>query len=58
MASRHVDYVIPVPGRPGRWLVIAFSTLGGGDPGDEIARRLTELFDAIVSTFGWQWEDR
>jgi hypothetical protein len=58
VAARHVDYVIPVPGRPGRWLVIAFSTLGGGDPGDEIARLLAELFDAIVSTFGWQWEDR
>jgi len=58
VASRHVDYVLPVPGRPGRWLVVAFSTLGGGDPGDEIARLLTELFDAIVSTFGWQWEDR
>lgn len=58
VASRHVDYVLPAPGRPGRWLVVAFSTLGGGDPGDEIARLLTELFDAIVSTFGWQWEDR
>jgi hypothetical protein len=54
VASRHVDYVLPVPGRPGRWLVIAFSTLGGGDPGDDIARLLTELFDAIMSTFGWQ----
>ena len=35
--SRRVDYAVPVPGRPGRWLVVAFSTLGGGDPGDEIA---------------------
>lgn len=56
--SRHVDYVVPVPGRPGRWLVTAFSTLGGGDPDDEIARLMTDLFDAIMSTFGWQWEDR
>jgi hypothetical protein len=47
--SRHVDYVVPVT---------AFSTLGGGDPDDEIARLMTDLFDAIMSTFGWQWEDR
>ena len=57
-ASRRVDYVLPVPGRPGCWLAISFSTLGGGDPDDEIARLLTELFDAIMSTFGWGWEDR
>jgi len=51
--SRRVDYVLPVPGDPDRWLVIAFSTLGGGDPGDQYAKVLVQLFDAIMSTFRW-----
>jgi len=54
--SRRVDYVLKVPGDPERWLVIAFSTLGGGDPDDDIARLLTGLFDAMMSTFRWQRE--
>jgi hypothetical protein len=52
--SRRVDYTLSVPGEADRWLVIAFSTLGGGDPGDRYARLLVELFDAIMSTFRWQ----
>ena len=32
LGSRRVDYVVPVPRRPGRWLMVAFSTVGGGDP--------------------------
>lgn len=51
--SRRVDYVIPVPGQGGEWLVIAFSTLGGGNPDDGYAKLLVELFDAIVATFRW-----
>jgi hypothetical protein len=51
--SRRVDYIIPVPGQSGRWLVVAFSTLGGGDPDDEYAKLLVRLFDAIMSTFRW-----
>lgn len=51
--SRRVDYVIPVPGQQDRWLLIAFSTLGGGDPDDQFARILVELFDAIMATFRW-----
>lgn len=52
--SRRVDYTISVPGDPDRWLVIAFSTLGGGDPDDRYAKLLVELFDAMMSTFRWQ----
>jgi hypothetical protein len=52
--SRRVDYTLSVPGEPDRWLVVAFSTLGGGDPDDQYARLLVELFDAIMSTFRWQ----
>jgi hypothetical protein len=54
--SRRVDYVLKVPGDPERWLVIAFSTLGGGDPDGDIARLLAGLFDAMMSTFRWQRE--
>jgi hypothetical protein len=52
-ASRRVDYVLPVPGLPGDWLVLAFSTLGDGHPEGQFTRLLVELFDAIVSTFRW-----
>lgn len=58
LGSRNVNYAVPVPGRPGRWLMIAFSTLGAGDPDDELAKLLTDLFDAIMATFRWEWDDR
>jgi hypothetical protein len=51
--SRRVDYLIPVPGQPGQWLITAFSTLGSGDPDGEHARLLAGLFDATMSTFRW-----
>ncbi|HEX3752768.1 MAG TPA: hypothetical protein VHW06_19525 [Streptosporangiaceae bacterium] len=51
--SRRVDYAVPVPGGAGRWLLVAFSTLGAGDPDDEVARLLVQLFDAMMSTFRW-----
>lgn len=52
--SRRVDYVISVPAEADRWVVVAFSTLGGGDPDDQYAKILVELFDAIMSTFRWR----
>ena len=51
--SRRVDYVLPLPGQDGRWLLFAFSTLGAGDPDDQVARVLVQLFDAVMSTFRW-----
>ena len=51
--SRRVDYVVPVPGDVRRWLLVAFSALGAGDPEDKFADLLVELFDAIMSTFRW-----
>ena len=51
--SRRVDYIIPVPGAPDRWLLVAFSTLGAGSPDDELSSILVQLFDAIMSTFRW-----
>ncbi|WP_055547589.1 hypothetical protein [Streptomyces kanamyceticus] len=53
LASRRVDYVVPVPGDPGRWLGVVFSTLGEGDPDDALADLFVELFDAMMSTFRW-----
>jgi len=52
--SRRVDYVISVPAEADRWVVVAFSTLGWGDPDDQYAKVLVELFDAIMSTFRWR----
>lgn len=54
--SRRVDYVLAVPGDPERYLAVAFSTLGGGDPDDSYAALLVELFDAIMSTWRWNRE--
>jgi hypothetical protein len=50
-----VDYVVAVPGDPDRYLAVAFSTFGGGDPDDAFARQLVELFDAMMSTWRWTW---
>jgi len=52
-ATRRVEYTLAVPGSPGRWLVVAFSTPGSADPDGRLARLLTELFDAIMLTFRW-----
>lgn len=51
--SRRVDYLLPVPGNHGRWLIVTFSTPGDGDPDSECARLLVELFDSIMLTFRW-----
>ncbi|MFJ5608637.1 hypothetical protein ACIQCJ_04540 [Streptomyces sp. NPDC093221] len=54
--ARHVDYVVPVPRQgAGRWLAVAFSTVGDGDPGSEFTRALAELFDALMTTFRWSY---
>ncbi|MFE0791317.1 hypothetical protein [Streptomyces mutabilis] len=54
-ASRRVEYIIAVPGDPDRWFVAAFSTVGGGDPRDELADVLVEWFDAVMATFRWRY---
>jgi hypothetical protein len=53
--ARHVDYVLPVPGGDGRWLAVNFSTAGDGDPGSAFTRALAELFDALMTTFRWDF---
>lgn len=48
--SRRVDYLLPFPQDPDRWVLIAFSALDiDGHTADWIA-----LFDAMMTTFRWQ----
>ncbi|MFJ3231523.1 hypothetical protein [Streptomyces sp. NPDC086787] len=55
LATRRVDYLVSVPGDPSRWFVAAFSTVGAGDPKDDLADALVEWFDALMTTFRWSW---
>jgi len=57
-AARRVRYMLPVPGTPGRWLVVVFATPGAADPTGRYAGLLVELFDAIMGTFRWTEEER
>jgi hypothetical protein len=50
--AQQVDYVLPVPGRSGDWLITAFSTLDSG-PDGQFTQLLVKLFDAVMSTFRW-----
>jgi hypothetical protein len=56
-ASRRVDYLLPVPGQPGQWLIVTFAACGGGDPEGAFAELLVELFDSIMLTFRWVTTD-
>jgi hypothetical protein len=53
--SRRVDYVLPVPADHGRWLAVSHSTAGDGDPRSPYAQALTDLFDALMTTFRWTY---
>jgi hypothetical protein len=55
--SRRVEYILPVPRTADSWLVSSFSTFGAGSPDDEMARLLCGLFDAIMGTFRWQYQE-
>lgn len=55
--SRRADYLVPVPGEPRGLLVVAFSTIGDGNPDGDFAKLLLELFDAIMLTFRWTRDD-
>ncbi|MFE9763210.1 hypothetical protein ACFYPC_01540 [Streptomyces sp. NPDC005808] len=55
LGSRRVEYLVAVPGDPSQWLVVAFSTIGAGDPRDDLADAMVEWFDALMTTFRWSW---
>lgn len=51
--TRRVDYLTAVPGDEQRWVLVGFSCAGDGNPDSELTLLITELFDAIMST--WRW---
>jgi hypothetical protein len=51
--SRRVEYVIPVPQDPDRWLTATFWVLTPDGADAETVELLIELFDAIMTTFRW-----
>ncbi|WIE64921.1 hypothetical protein DEI99_017060 [Curtobacterium sp. MCLR17_036] len=51
--DRQVVYTIPVPHRPGRWVVLSFSAISLPEADDRLTDALVALFDAIVTTFRW-----
>jgi hypothetical protein len=56
-ASRRVEYILPVPNTPDSWLVGSYSTLGDGDPESELTKLFCDLFDAIMTTFRWNYQE-
>jgi hypothetical protein len=55
LASRRVEYLVAVPADPAQWLVVAFSTIGAGNPQDDLSDAMVEWFDALMTTFRWSW---
>ncbi|MCK6211530.1 hypothetical protein KZX45_13350 [Georgenia sp. EYE_87] len=52
--SRHVRYLLGIPGRPAEFLALTLAVLEpADDPEAELGDALTELFDAVVSTLRW-----
>ncbi|SBN61647.1 hypothetical protein GA0004736_0535 [Curtobacterium sp. 9128] len=51
--DRQVVYTIPVPHRPGRWVVMSFSAISLPDADGQLTDALVSLFDAIMTTFRW-----
>jgi hypothetical protein len=50
-AARRIDYHLPVPHEPRRWVTVACSVADGLDP---LTPMIVELFDAVVGTWRWQ----
>ncbi|WP_432096745.1 hypothetical protein [Streptomyces sp. bgisy100] len=53
--SRQVNYVVPVPDPEGvsEWLIVSFTALTPEGIPQEFLDILTELFDAVLTTFRW-----
>ncbi|WP_144761314.1 hypothetical protein [Curtobacterium sp. 9128] len=51
--DRQVVYTIPVPHRPGRWVVMSFSAISAPGTDERLTDALVALFDAIMTTFRW-----
>ena len=55
--TRRVTYTTAVPGDEGRWITSAFSCVGDGDPESEASQVTVDLFDAIMSTWRWTYQE-
>lgn len=55
--TRLVEYALPVPRDPGRFVSVVFSTAGDGDVDSSFTQAVTELFDASMLTFRWTRDD-
>lgn len=53
-AGVRVDYHWPLPSEPLKWALASFTTIGAGEPDDDVAELLVELFDAIMLTWRWR----
>jgi hypothetical protein len=53
VGARRVDYVTAVPDDPRRWIMVAFSTIGDGNPEGRRAAMVVQLFDAMMTTWSW-----
>ncbi|HEX3826389.1 MAG TPA: hypothetical protein VHV82_03870 [Sporichthyaceae bacterium] len=53
LPSHRVDYLMPFPDDPDRWLAVTCSVLQLGDGELDPSATWIELFDAIMSTFRW-----
>lgn len=51
--DRRVVWTIPVPHRPGRWVVLSFSAISLPDTDERLVDALVGLFDAMLTTFRW-----
>lgn len=51
--DRRVVWTIPVPHRPGRWVVLSFSAISLPDADERLTDALVGLFDAMLTTFRW-----
>jgi hypothetical protein len=53
LPSRRVDYLMPFPDDPDRWLAVTCSALQVPTGGQDLSATWIELFDAIMTTFRW-----
>lgn len=53
LPSRRIDYLMPFPDDPDRWLAVTFSVLRPTDDEGDLSSTWIELFDAMMTTFRW-----
>lgn len=53
LRARKIDYTTAIPGDERRWVVVAATVIGDGDPYSEHTEMVGALFDAMMTT--WRW---